>query len=272
MAICKFKVGDKVVAKHGTPYVYTTNGWMGKVTGISVSGLLTVKDEGNPSANYTYSCLNPECFDLVEEKADKIVITHDGKTTTATLYRADGSKEQATAKCAPEDDFNFRVGAEIAMGRLVDKLAFANHNVIRVVFREGERPYSYTTRMQTAKVGMKIVVPVGEHGKKVNATVVEIIPGAKYDGAYAMSAMKEIDIVEVPEPPKYWTGRVVCIESNYGMGFTVGKIYKVANGKLIGDQQDIRPYTGDYVRSPEDFIAKNTYFNYWPYKFVPLVE
>lgn len=57
-----------------------------------------------------------------EAKKDKIVIAHDGKTTTATLYREDGTKEKATAKCSPEDTFDFNVGAELAMKRLMEKV------------------------------------------------------------------------------------------------------------------------------------------------------
>ena len=55
-------------------------------------------------------------------KKDKIVITNDGKTTTAILYREDGTKEKATAKCSPEDTFDFNVGANLAMERLMEKV------------------------------------------------------------------------------------------------------------------------------------------------------
>lgn len=48
---------------------------------------------------------------------EKIVITHDNKTTTATLYRGD-EKVVTTARCAPEDKFDFMVGAVIALTRL----------------------------------------------------------------------------------------------------------------------------------------------------------
>lgn len=195
----KFKVGDKVIGNNPDRYLYTKKGWKGVVKDVNSYGNISVMGQGNPSHNQMFHGLEPQYFDLVktEEKTEeKIVITHDGKTTTATKYCEDGSKVTATARCAPEDDFDFRVGAEIAMGRLVDKLVFAKHNIIRVVFREGEQAYSYKTRMNTAKVGMKIVVPVGKSRKEVTATVVEIIPGAKYNGEYAMSAMTEIDIVE----------------------------------------------------------------------------
>jgi hypothetical protein len=62
-------------------------------------------------------------LELVKEvQKDKIVITQDGKTTTATLYRENGTKEVATAKCSPEDTFDFNVGAKLAMERLMEKV------------------------------------------------------------------------------------------------------------------------------------------------------
>ena len=50
----------------------------------------------------------------------KIVITTDGKTTTAKLY--DGKKiiETAEAKCSPSDKFDFAIGAKLAVERLTD--------------------------------------------------------------------------------------------------------------------------------------------------------
>lgn len=69
-------------------------------------------------------------FELVSE--DKIVIIHDGKTTTATLYR-DGEKVSATAKCDPSDKFDFMIGANLAMERLnaeINKRKYYNGKVV----------------------------------------------------------------------------------------------------------------------------------------------
>lgn len=267
MANMKFKIGDKVKV------VNPAHTWKKKY----LNDVFTI-DRYNPNGetcfNEPHYGVSEKCGYVWQESElelvtdEKIVITHNGKVTTATLYGEFGSKVTATARCAPEDDFNFRIGAEIAMGRLVDKLVFARYNVVRVVFREGERPYSYKTSHQTAKVGMKIVVPVGAYGKKVNATVVEIIPGAEYDGDYTMSAMKEIDIVEVPQ---YYNGKVVCISNRLNdREFTIGKIYEIKNGKFIDNQGMVRPGTIDKVTSLDDL--KKGYFSQWYYKFIPIVE
>lgn len=56
---------------------------------------------------------------LVKEPCkDKVVITTDGVTTTATLYSKNTKVRTATAKCSPDDDFDFAVGAKLAMERL----------------------------------------------------------------------------------------------------------------------------------------------------------
>ena len=256
----KFKVGDKVIGNNPDRYGITKKGWIGTVTAVRQAAIC-VSGKGLSDSPCSF-WVDPQYFDLYTE--EKIIITRDGKTTTATKYCSDGSKVTATARCAPEDDFDFRIGAEIAMGRLVDKLVFANFEVIRVVFREGERPYSYKTRMKTAKVGMTIAVPVGAYGKKVNATVVEIISGANYDGEYAMSAMKEIDIVEAP---KYYNGSVVCVERGYWGSvpvskFTVGKVYTVVDGKIISD-------TG---RRSNSYRTVELLCGGMGWKFIPIVE
>lgn len=59
----------------------------------------------------------PDCTELIGD--NKIVITTDGATTTARFY--DGKKviKAAKAKCSPEDEFDFNIGAKIAFDRLV---------------------------------------------------------------------------------------------------------------------------------------------------------
>lgn len=49
----------------------------------------------------------------------KIVITTDGKTTLARLFDGKTMVKRAEAKCAPSDVFDFGVGAELAVKRLM---------------------------------------------------------------------------------------------------------------------------------------------------------
>lgn len=53
--------------------------------------------------------------------SEKIVITTDGKTTTAKMYDGKEVVKTAIAKCSPEDEFDFETGAKIAFDRLFVK-------------------------------------------------------------------------------------------------------------------------------------------------------
>lgn len=63
----------------------------------------------------------PECLELIKPKAEKIVITHDGKTTLARLYEDNKVVKSAEAKCSPDDEFSFTVGAKLAFERLTEE-------------------------------------------------------------------------------------------------------------------------------------------------------
>lgn len=51
----------------------------------------------------------------------KIIIMADGYTVTAKLVCDKTRVAVATAKCSPEDDFNFLVGAQVALQRLAEQ-------------------------------------------------------------------------------------------------------------------------------------------------------
>lgn len=114
---CKFKVGDKVKVTNADKHA-----WKRKYIG----NIYTI-DRVNPNVDVTfgephYGVAEPCMYVFLESElelvlTEKIVITHDRKTTTATMYRGD-EKVVATARCAPEDKFDFMVGAKLAMERL----------------------------------------------------------------------------------------------------------------------------------------------------------
>lgn len=54
-------------------------------------------------------------------KDQKIIITTDGKTTTARMFEGKKLIKSAEAKCNPKDKFDFETGAKIAFDRLVDR-------------------------------------------------------------------------------------------------------------------------------------------------------
>lgn len=114
--VVKFKVGDKVIAKRNTPYNITTNGWKGVVTIVHDNGYIRVL--GDCSGNDFEVDVEPKYFDLDTKCNQKIVITTDGKTTTARLFDGNNVIKTAKAKCSPDDEFDFNTGASIAFSRL----------------------------------------------------------------------------------------------------------------------------------------------------------
>lgn len=110
----KFKTGDRVIAKKGAPYAVTTNGWIGTVTSVNYPFIKVTGDEF-PSRGGG-AIVEAKYFDLLPD--EKIVVTANGKTTTAKLYNGKAVVKTAEAKCSPDDEFNFLTGAHLAVSRL----------------------------------------------------------------------------------------------------------------------------------------------------------
>lgn len=123
----KYKVGDKVriVSKWGEGCCQSLNGgmdkWLGKVMTVRYVGIKLyrmVEDiEDNDWGGWFWA---ENCIAGLACE-NKIVITSDGEKTLARLY--DGKKvvKTTTAKCSPDDKFDFETGATIAFDRLFDK-------------------------------------------------------------------------------------------------------------------------------------------------------
>lgn len=77
------------------------------------------------------------------DSTKKIVITTDGKTTTAKMYDGKSCIKVSESRCCPSDAFDFQTGAEIAFNRLFgepekkfDWYAFKSQNLAVIVTRE----------------------------------------------------------------------------------------------------------------------------------------
>ena len=123
----RYKVGDKVriVSKWGKGCFHSPTGrmdkWLGKIMTVRCVGeswYKMVEDRREYFGGgwvWTENCIAGLACE------NKIVITSDGEKTLARLY--DGKKvvKTATAKCSPDDTFNFETGATIAFDRLFEK-------------------------------------------------------------------------------------------------------------------------------------------------------
>lgn len=145
-------------------------------------------------------------FELVVE-CPKIVITSDGKTTTAKKYYPDGRVDVGIAECHPEDTFDFDIGVKVALERLLPE--------------------------------------------------------------------KKTEKVEEPKKPenKGYNGKVICVKDDNGDGdntFLKGRVYEVVNGKILDEQNYLRPISDNKLNSLNDL--KNEYYKWWVFKFIPYVE
>ena len=130
----KYKVGDKVRVRKDLRLGSAYNHWRvvdammkhrGKTVTIAAVNFNSyhIKEDGATWV-WTDEMLETAC-------AEKIIITSDGVTTTARKY--DGKKvvKEAKAVCSKDDNFNFDVGAKLAMERLLeDKPKLYNGKVV----------------------------------------------------------------------------------------------------------------------------------------------
>lgn len=118
----KFKKGDKVRAIDNR-YAITckVRNWEGIVAHVWDDGnfdAVTTKHIDSSEIDEEYYGLNPKHFELITPET--IVITSDGKTTTAYLKQGKKTVKQAIAKCSPDDEFSLEIGAKLALNRLFE--------------------------------------------------------------------------------------------------------------------------------------------------------
>lgn len=135
----KFKVGDRVIIEESNIEGMAGVNLRGKNVVGTISSINPLKGSDHPywvtTDKYPIGLYcKVKC--LAPNNDDKVVITHDGKTTTAKLYKGEKEVKTATAKCAPDDTFDFMVGAKLAMERLSEpvkpKCTYYNGKVVCV--------------------------------------------------------------------------------------------------------------------------------------------
>lgn len=140
----RYKVGDRVRITTDKSKSIKWNKWgemdkwLGKVMTIRdiTAGCYSMEEDYNEYLGgwFWYE-------DMIDGLADehKIVITTDGKITKARLYNGKKIEKTATAKCSPEDEFDFRTGAELAVERLFGKKRKPTYFTGKAVFIQPNR-------------------------------------------------------------------------------------------------------------------------------------
>ena len=142
--MAKFKIGDKVEILDGSKipnyagcFVPEMRKYIGKTMEIF---RICTKYGGGTVYELKESRFywDERGLKLANENNEKIVITTDGKTTTAKLYDGKNVIKTAEAKCCLTDKFDFNTGALIAFGRLTDSELKFEEGLDWKVFKTGK--------------------------------------------------------------------------------------------------------------------------------------
>ena len=202
----KFKVGDRVVGVCKA-FDWDIKDVAGTVRSIDCESIGVEFDKnigGHDGFSYGMSCKDGHGVYVLPRQIKRInhptiVITTDGKTTTATLREGKSIIKAVTATCHPDDDFSLATGATLALNRLM-----------------------YGTDYNPAEVAFE------------------------------------------DEKPRYYNGKVICVDNHGSTPYTVGKIYSFCDGKTVDDSGSKRPTVGNST-SFGDFVL-NTGASFIEYK------
>lgn len=118
-----YKVGDKVVfvdaEKHRwNPEFYPKVGTVGIVKNVHEPNLTVQWPNGSTSLDDCWYCAM-ESVNLSKPR-EALHIYHQGNETHC-IHFMDGKKYETTAKCSPNDTYDFLRGAMIALGRMLGR-------------------------------------------------------------------------------------------------------------------------------------------------------
>lgn len=177
----KFKVGDKVRVKKDL----VIGNWYGKdIFSIgmkdTLGGVYEVKEIFDFGYKLDYSdtyIYTDEMLETVWCLEEKIVIYRKDNKVIAKYYKGDKTVT-AEAKCAPEDEFDFKYGAKLAMDRAIEKMQEeeVGYTWVRCVGYRQNHEFNFI-------VGKEY--KIFDNGKIVNEN------GFNYQGSYANSSKEE---------------------------------------------------------------------------------
>ena len=272
----KYNIGDKVRIVGDEKSAILKKESYGKVATIS-----EIYGGGYP---YVLDINDGYCYrdsELAPAVGEKIVITTDGKTTLARLYENNKVIKRAEAKCCPDDEFDFKIGAELAFNRLMEKPA----DEWRVVKRKAKKgDYIRLTKKTFSFNEVGDILKVHE----MIAGLVEVLEkdhprggsgealGKDYAWHYRCDDYEVIEHVkEKASKPERYNGKVVCIKT-VNNWWTVGKVYEVKDGIITADNGFKYPRLDNYrYKDAEDVrhagCTSGTNYNHCN-EFVPLVK
>lgn len=162
------------------------------------------------------------------------VIKRNGNAITVHMGGLHG-----TAKRSPDDKFDLYTGCELALRRALG--VQEDEPVYTTIFKPGKR---YKVSVRAYKRHRKDV-PIWmteNDGKTVKVTSLNTATCGSY--TYSANWCEEIQEPEKPaepEKPKYYNGKMVCVENGGYYWWTVGKIYEYKDGVVTADDGEKYP-------------------------------
>lgn len=251
----KFKIGDKVkiVGATGNRAKYNGN--------IEVISDINPNDE-NQKAHYgiegSFWIFYETELEPIKPVRQSIHIYTDGVNTTAILREGKKTVKKALAKCNSGDEFDFKIGASLALDRLLERRPYSE--IVAEAERlqsEPDKPMFDWEAFETQKIAVHC-----DTEEKAKAFLKECHDRRMewYGGASLLShnnwelyrektcytsgvtygskgyfETEDYPIIPypfTPEPPKYYNGKIVCVDTNGGGYHTVGRIYECKDGLL----------------------------------------
>lgn len=122
----KFNVGERYKVCDYSGY---ESGNIVEITGVEGQTVYYKTIKGKAGIRQKFSETSIFAKNLIplteqNDRTKKIVITTDGKTTTAKMYDGKSCIKVSESRCCPSDAFDFQTGAEIAFNRLFEKSYF----------------------------------------------------------------------------------------------------------------------------------------------------
>lgn len=179
------------------------------------------------------------------------VIKRNGNTITVHMGDLHG-----TAKCSPDDQFDLYTGCELALRRALgreDEAGKAPSPTSPEEFEPGKR-YRVSVLAWSKR---HIVLPARmRYNDGEEVTVKNRYSAVCGDFVYGPECCEEIKESEKPadpEKPKYYNGKMVCVDNGGYSWWTAGKIYEYKDGIVTADDGDKYPKRGaEPYRDAED--------------------
>ena len=167
------------------------------------------------------------------------VIKRKGNTITVHMGDLHG-----TAKCSPDDQFGLYTGCDLALRRAMgreDEAGKAPSPTSPEEFEPGKR-YRVSVRAWSKRyVALPARMRYNDGEEVTVKNKYSAVCGDFVYGPESCEEIKESEKPADPEKPKYYNGKMVCVENGGYFWWTVGKIYEYKDGVVTADNGEKHP-------------------------------